>query len=183
LPQTFSGRQHFWSANVQSSFALGQQTLLQLLPLAQQTFSSLQSVPLVQHTLEQTFSGGQHFWSASVQTASALAQHTPLQLLALAQQMWAIVELSVVHADPGQQSLELRQAPPSGTNVDEAQVPLQHCSSALRQHAVSPHGVVSLGQTQAPLGQLLTPHVPHDPPHPFGPQRLPLQFGVQLADD
>ena len=39
LWQTFSGRQHVRSAGVQMSLARGQHTPLQLIPLAQQTFS------------------------------------------------------------------------------------------------------------------------------------------------
>jgi hypothetical protein len=182
LWQTFSGRQQVRSPGVQMSFARGQHTWLQLLPLAQQISSPVHSVPFMQQDLKQTFSGRQHVRSFGVQTASAVEQHTPLQLLPLAQQTRAIVELSVVHVDPGQQSPELPQVPPSGTAVDGTQAPLQHCSSASRQHAVAPHGVLSLGQTQVPLVQRLAPpHAPHEPPQPSSPQPLPLQFGTQAS--
>jgi hypothetical protein len=103
------------------SSARRQHTPLQLFPLAQQTSSSVQRVPLRQHTLKQTFSGRQHVLSFGVHVKPG--QH--------------------VLASPGQE-------PPSGVNSPGVQVPPQHVSSTVRQHAILPHFVVSRGHMHRP---------------------------------
>jgi hypothetical protein len=117
LWHTFSGRQHSRSPGVQMSFVRLQHTPLQLFPLAQQTSSLVQRVPFRQHALKQTFSGRQHVLSFGV------------------------------HVNPGQHVLgSPGQEPPSTFNSPGAHVPPQHVWSAVRQHAVLPHFVVSTGQ-------------------------------------